>query len=145
MKKTLTIPFPPSANHIWRAGNGRTYRSKEYKIFLNNVCVAWLTTNRAGWRTDRFYKVEIDLYPQDRRKFDVDNRIKPTLDALTNANVWNDDSQVVSVTATKREPDKRRPRAVVAITPIERKETHEKKKANDSRRSRGAHARNANG
>ena len=116
----LTIPFPPSANHIWREGRGRTFRSTEYKTFVQHVGAAWLATNRDGWKTDKRYSVEIDLYPPDRRRIDVDNRIKPTLDALTHARVWNDDSQVVRIAATKREPDKKNPRAVVRITPIER-------------------------
>ena len=38
--------------------------------------------------------VEITLYPPDRRKRDLDNYLKGTLDALTHAGLWEDDSQI---------------------------------------------------
>lgn len=96
------IPFPPSANAIWRNARGRTYLSKEYKTFLEEVAAAWRPEQAAGgWETDARYTVTIQLFPATRRKYDVDNRIKPTLDALTKAGVWLDDEQVDDVRAVK--------------------------------------------
>jgi crossover junction endodeoxyribonuclease RusA len=40
----------------------------------------------------------LEAYPPDRRKRDIDNLVKPTLDALTKAGVWLDDEQVEELT-----------------------------------------------
>ena len=42
------------------------------------------------WRIE----VYIDAYPPDKRKRDIDNILKPILDCLTDAAIWDDDSQV---------------------------------------------------
>jgi crossover junction endodeoxyribonuclease RusA len=38
--------------------------------------------------------MEVYLYPPDKRKRDVDNVLKPLLDALEHANVYENDSQI---------------------------------------------------
>lgn len=98
------IPFPPSANAIWRNARGRTYLSQEYKTFLEEVAAAWRSEPIEGWETNARYTVTIQLFPATRRKYDVDNRIKPTLDALTKAGAWLDDEQVDDVRAVKMFP-----------------------------------------
>lgn len=98
------IPFPPSANVIWRNARGRTYLSKEYKAFLEEVAATWRLNSVKDWETDARYIVTLQLFAATRRKYDVDNRIKPTLDALTKAGVWLDDEQVDDVRAVKMYP-----------------------------------------
>lgn len=39
-------------------------------------------------------RVDIEVYPPDRRKRDIDNVCKATLDALAKAGVYQDDSQI---------------------------------------------------
>lgn len=120
---TLYVPFPPSANRMWRVGRGQSYLSKEYKEFIKEVRLEWLARNREGWRTSGRFTVSIKLFPPNRRRYDVDNRIKPTLDALTRAGVWDDDSLVETVTASKGYPDPKLPRAVVEISSEEESPT----------------------
>jgi crossover junction endodeoxyribonuclease RusA len=43
-------------------------------------------------------KVLIHAWAPTKAAWDVDNRVKPTLDALTHAGVWKDDVQVRRVT-----------------------------------------------
>ena len=50
--------------------------------------------------------MEIALYPPDRRKRDIDNVLKPTLDALQKAGVYKDDSQIVRLNVSKESPVK---------------------------------------
>lgn len=38
--------------------------------------------------------VDMALYAPTLRKYDIDNRVKSVLDALTHAGVWMDDEQV---------------------------------------------------
>lgn len=113
------VPFPPSANAIWRNARGRTYLSQEYKTFLEEVAAAWRSNTIEGWETDARYTVTIQLYAPTRRKYDVDNRIKPTLDALTKAGAWLDDEQVDDVRAVKFFPSKYSTLKGVAMVTIE--------------------------
>ena len=90
----LDIPAaPPSVNRIWRNGQGKTYLSKEAVEFYQ--IVKWTVRERVpkDWR---YYRVEIVVEPRSRRG-DVDNKIKPTLDALTKAGFWPDDDRVAFV------------------------------------------------
>jgi len=43
-------------------------------------------------------RVEITLYPPDKRKRDLDNYLKGVLDALTHVGIWEDDSQIDELT-----------------------------------------------
>jgi crossover junction endodeoxyribonuclease RusA len=43
---------------------------------------------------DARLEMKVTLYPRDRRKQDIDNRIKALWDALCDAGVFNDDSQI---------------------------------------------------
>ena len=131
---SLTIPFPPSANSIWKGGRGRTFRSKEYKDFIGTVAYIWQVGNTKSergiiysaskakeWKTDKQYEVRIELVPRTNRRYDVDNFIKPTLDALTHAGLWDDDSQVIRLIANKNEKENEA-YAIVEIAEIEVKE-----------------------
>jgi crossover junction endodeoxyribonuclease RusA len=39
-------------------------------------------------------RVEIEVFPPDKRKRDIDNLLKSLLDSLTHAQVWKDDNQI---------------------------------------------------
>ena len=45
----------------------------------------------------------IDYHPPDRRKRDIDNIIKPILDALQHAGLFDDDFQIQKITATRHD------------------------------------------
>jgi len=47
-----------------------------------------------------------DLYPPDGRKRDIDNVLKPVLDALEARKVFKNDNQVARLTVTRREISK---------------------------------------
>lgn len=100
----ITLPWPPSANRIWREARGRVYISKEYQSFLEAAKSAWLM--QGGRRLDENDEIEVDLllFPPNRRPYDVDNRIKPTLDALTKIGFWKDDRIVSRVSAKRCQP-----------------------------------------
>jgi len=63
--------------------------------------------------------VTVDLYPPDKRRRDVDNSAKATLDALAHAGVYEDDSQIDDLHIRRREvvpPG----RVVVTVTAIDK-------------------------
>ncbi len=101
----LLLPFPPSVNRIWRrVGKGRntlTILAEDARIFylaVESIC----TAKRAQKELPKTpYKgkvaVDITLYPPTKQKRDLDNYTKATLDSLTKAGVWSDDSQVMQL------------------------------------------------
>lgn len=105
MKKNLTfniikepsiivLPFPPSVNHYWTlvpmgrsvrmiiGKKGRDFRQKTKEIVGKIYC----NPNKLS--------VKIIACPPDKRRRDLDNLLKATLDALQHAGVYNDDCQI---------------------------------------------------
>jgi crossover junction endodeoxyribonuclease RusA len=52
---------------------------------------------QGSWRYTKSVKVTITAYRPDNRKRDLDNLLKATLDSLTYAGIWEDDSQIVDL------------------------------------------------
>lgn len=100
----LILPWPPSVNNYWHqrvvAPKGKramamTYISEAGKTFKANVQAAVIATLKAKpVPLDGRLAVAILLHQPDRRGRDIDNVVKPLLDALTAAGVWLDDSQI---------------------------------------------------
>lgn len=124
----VTTPFPPTLNHnVARRGN-RYYRDKNYDAFIEYVGYEWRRVRPRTWNANCRYAVSISLFYDSNRRYDVDNRVKPVLDALTKAGVWQDDSQVDDVRVVRCGIDKANPRSEVAIIPLEAEEEPEQPK-----------------
>ena len=88
----LVLPIPPSVNHIWRRRGKATYLSENYQRWLRQaeaaafeqrarcidgqVAVSLTVIPGRGWRSNR----------------DLDNLLKPTLDALCRFGLILDDN-----------------------------------------------------
>lgn len=68
-------------------------------------------------KIDSRVKINVRVYPPDRRKRDIDGYLKALLDSLTHAGVWLDDEQVDSIYITRGEVVKGG-KAVVEILPM---------------------------
>ena len=86
----LRLPYPPSVNQYYRKFRNTMVISERGRKFLKEVK---LTVGAVTAQVGRL-RVEIDVYPPDRRKRDIDNVCKATLDALAKAGVYQDDSQI---------------------------------------------------
>lgn len=111
---TLILPYPPSVNHYKRAGrltttkSGKIYQPKvdtdATKRFYYEV---WMRIRqmmaKEGLKSfdDATISVEIDLHSPDNRKRDIDNPVKPTLDSLQKAGMFNDDYQIARLLVTR--------------------------------------------
>lgn len=103
----MYIPMiPPSANVVWRRNpnSNKPFFSPSYKAFKD--LVAWRCTGRKFPKEWKWASVEL-IFHMKTRSGDVDNRIKPTLDALTQAGFWEDDKCVAEVHARFGRIDKK--------------------------------------
>ena len=108
----ITLPPPPSANVYWRTrlsyGSKKpravTYRSPEANAYAARVRTLGQLARLVPFTGE--VVVVIDWY-RDRRAGDVDNRIKPLLDALQGLAFVND-NQVRRVVATRYQAEQAR-------------------------------------
>ncbi len=97
MTDPITIPYPPSANRLWRNVSGKTLKSAEYRAWLE--VASWEIRAQRPARIDGPYILEIVADAPDRRGRDIDNLIKPISDVLKLAGVYADDKAARKVSA----------------------------------------------
>lgn len=101
MKISLSLPFPPSANVYYRRARNVTYLSEQGKRFKQQVSEI---VAEHGQKLSGRLSVYITLAAPTKRKYDIDNRIKATLDALQDAGVFDDDEQVDFIQVNRLKP-----------------------------------------
>jgi len=89
----LSLPLPPSVNSYRTVYRGMMRLSKEGRAFKAAVS-DYVVEYKVPKLGDSKLRVSMVLFPRDKRKIDIDNRIKAVLDALQDAGVFNDDFQV---------------------------------------------------
>ena len=90
------LPWPPSLNHYWGINTkaGTYYITKKGKAFrAQTKFICWGVLKNKEPYTERL-SVRVDAYPPDKRKRDLDNVLKAPLDAMEDAGVYNNDSQI---------------------------------------------------
>lgn len=102
MTLEVVLPYPPSVNHYWRMFRGRMVISREGRAFRERVCSVLAA---AGVKPmSGALAVEMDLYPPDRRRRDIDNGLKACLDGLQHGGAYEDDSQITLLVVRKCAP-----------------------------------------
>jgi len=104
----IVVPFPPSANRMWRAVHGTVKVSEQGREFRERAEIALAVQHIE--KLEGPVSVRIIVYFPNRRG-DLDNRIKPLLDVLEGW-CFKNDSQVHHLDVT-RAIDKDAPRAEV--------------------------------
>jgi crossover junction endodeoxyribonuclease RusA len=89
----LDLPLPPSVNHYWGQHGHRRYVSKAGVAFKSQVSDYVIEYRVPKLGTARI-AMTVVLFPKDRRKQDIDNRIKALWDALADAGVFDNDEQI---------------------------------------------------
>ena len=100
----FSLPWPPSVNRYWRHGRGRVYLAPAGRQFIELVRNA-IPMFHDAWETERVF-LEVEAYPPDRRRRDIDNILKALLDGLEKGSVFRDDSQVKKLRVEMLEPIK---------------------------------------
>jgi len=97
----LLLPFPPSVNHYWgQAGNHR-FIGKKGREFRQAVLDACLEAKVS--QLDGPLAVHVSLFPPDKRKRDIDNVLKPLLDACEHAGCFENDNQIAELHIVRQE------------------------------------------
>lgn len=89
----LNLPLPPSVNSyrtIFRGRMGISKAGREFKAQVSDYVVEYRVPKLGKARLE----MKVIIHPRDRRKQDIDNRIKALWDALGDAGVFDDDEQI---------------------------------------------------
>lgn len=100
----IRLPWPPTVNHYWGHRGSRRFLSPRVKEWRREATVLVRAARKATFSGP--VAVALSLYPPDRRKRDLDNIVKPVLDALVWGGLLKDDSQVVELRVVKNSPQK---------------------------------------
>ena len=98
----VELPFPPSVNHYYRRVGPRTLISREGRRFRERVCAILASFGIAGLEGP--LHLEIEVYPPDEQRRDIDNVQKALLDALQHGGLYADDSQIKKLNIEMRGP-----------------------------------------
>ena len=113
----LTLPWPPTANTYYRHVGYRTLISREGRTFRRNVCALLGGGGPRKPPADGRIALCMDAFPPDRRRRDLDNIQKPTIDAMQHAGVYEDDSQI-DLLVTRRCEIARNGGLLVEVVPL---------------------------
>lgn len=92
----FTLPWPPSVNTYWRNFNGRMIISAKGREYREEVGDQMTLQGKVA-RYTKPLRVVIEAWRPDKRRRDLDNLLKATLDGLAHAGVFDDDSQIVDL------------------------------------------------
>ncbi len=100
MTFSVVLTMPPSANASYRnvTGIGRA-RTKAYRDWRNNAVLSIFAQVRADKRVSGRCAITIEI-PSSTR-LDLDNALKPIIDALVKSNRIDDDRHVWAIHATR--------------------------------------------
>jgi crossover junction endodeoxyribonuclease RusA len=101
----IILPLPPSANRIWRNFGGRMVKSSEYRVWKDTAAAS--IAHQMGGQPPLMWFTAAMVMPPTRR--DLDNSIKPAMDALQAGGAVEDDKRlralVISVDDNRRGND----------------------------------------
>ena len=97
----VKLPWPPTINHYYTIARGRKVLSKWARVYKQQCAVELILQDAPKNITARL-EVNIDAYPPDKRKRDLDNIIKPLLDAIQDYGMF-DDEQIDILRIRRRE------------------------------------------
>jgi crossover junction endodeoxyribonuclease RusA len=103
---SLQLPYPPSVNHYWGVSGKQRFLGKKGKEFRQAVAEACLDARSSndGWAPGSVL-VALSGRPTSATR-DVDNTLKPLLDAMEHAGVYENDCQIDELHVVRQDPMK---------------------------------------
>ena len=89
----IELPYPPSLNRYYRSVKGRVLISKKGREYRTQAGLQ-VTLQKCQAKLTGRLKVVIAAYVPDKRRRDLDNTLKCTLDSMQHAMVYIDDEQI---------------------------------------------------
>jgi crossover junction endodeoxyribonuclease RusA len=108
---SILLPYPPSVNHYKKVGHlNTTKKGKVYQLRFNSPETlqyfyrVWLKVRMEGLKSFQgaTISVDVDVYPPDKRKRDLDGILKVLLDAMQKAGLYDDDYQIARLLVTRK-------------------------------------------
>ena len=97
MSVLLSMEFeglPPTVNHLYENSHGRRYKTSEGWRYQKQISAALAKC----WHSRPVYKAPVELriffITNNKRRWDIDNRVKALQDCLSMAGIIEDDKQV---------------------------------------------------
>ena len=113
----IELPYPPSINHYYgRRPRGGVYIKPKGEAFRADV-IARVKSDGLP-EVNGFVSATLNIYPPDRRRRDIDNPIKATLDAMQHAGLYEDDCKIKHLECTMHDKDDDGGRVYVTIKGI---------------------------
>ncbi len=103
----FTMPWPPTVNHyhqpVRMAKGARIIKGIKARRYAEEMEVHLKEIGLYGEKIpeDKILHMTLKLNPPTLARYDVDNRTKGIMDALSNANFYADDSQIHKLTVMK--------------------------------------------
>ena len=93
----IELPWPPSVNHYWQRTRSGMIIGKSGRLYIQSVQAAVLIS---GCRRNMLGDLHLEIlaFPPDKRRRDLDNTLKATLDSLQKCGVYDDDFQIAKLT-----------------------------------------------
>ena len=112
-----TLPWPPSTNNAYAAVNGRKIKSKTARAYAADVEHSMYGQDLdCDWLHNARLAVTLDLYPPNRRAFDIANREKLAVDACFKV-LGLDDASIDWLLIERHEPEPHG-RIVLTVVPL---------------------------
>ena len=93
---TINSYYVKTRNGIFISQKGKEFRKKVIEESIIQSCRGICLTNRIH--------LSLFFFFPDHRRRDIDNYVKPLLDAITHAEIWKDDSQVDIINIYRANP-----------------------------------------
>lgn len=105
MDVQFELPWPPTVNSYWkpitRKGTGALVLTGAATAY-REVALSMLQKQKMkGLAILDPVAITVTYHPPTKRKYDIDNFLKGTFDAITHGYVWKDDEQIVDMRVTK--------------------------------------------
>lgn len=94
----VTLPYPPSANRMWRHVGKKVLRSAEYERWRKE-CQTIIRAETRGQCVAGPYAMTLQVGRPDRRRRDIDNLLKPVSDVMVLAGAVEDDCNCQQIEA----------------------------------------------